>query len=277
MLRLSLALSLAVSAAVPVSLLAASALLTACEKKGLTPEEQAAKNKEDLSNGAARVREEKYAEAEPMFARVLAVDPENAEALAGMGRTKLGQKKYDEAAALLERAAAKLPDDGPIQASLGEVYGKQDRHVESAAAYGAAFKADPNNGNLGIAQSHALIKAKQLDQAEQVLREVVKVDPQAEYVYTDLGDTLRLQGKLDESLKSYMKALIEHVGDKKAHAGAAQVYELQDNKAKAIDEWSTYIRMDCCSEFANSVAKPSIAKLQDTKAEAAPPADKTAG
>jgi hypothetical protein len=49
-------------------------------------------------------------------------------------------------------------------------------------------------------------------------------------VYTELGDVLREQGKLDESLKSYMKALIEHVGDKKAHAGAAQVYELQNNK-----------------------------------------------
>lgn len=271
MLRLSLALSLAVSlavpAAVPVSLLAASALLTtACDKQGPTPEEQAAKNKDDLSNGAARVRDEKYAEAVPMFERVLAVDPENAEALAGLGRAKLGLKKHDEALQLLERAAAKLPDDGPIQASLGELYGKLDRHVESAAAYGAAFKADPNNGNLGIAQSHALMKAKQLDAAELVLREVVKVDPQAEYVYTDLGDSLRLQGKLDEALKSYMKALIEHVGDKKAHAGAAQVYELQDNKAKAIDEWSTYIRMDCCSEFANTVAKPSISKLQDTKA-----------
>lgn len=265
MLRLSLALSLAASAALPVALLATSTLLVACDKKGLTPEEQAAKNKEDLTNGAARVRDEKYDEAESMFARVLAVEPENAEALAGMGRVKLGQKKFQEAVDLLERAAAKLPEDGPIQASLGDVYSKLDRHVESAAAYGAAFKADPNNGNLGIAQSHSLMKAKQLDQAEAVLREVAKVDPQAEYVYTDLGDALRLQGKLDDSLKSYMKALIEHVGDKKAHAGAAQVYELQDNKAKAIDEWSTYIRMDCCSEFSNTVAKPSIAKLQDTK------------
>ena len=269
MLRLSFALSLAASAAtsalVPVAVLATSALLTACDKKGLTPEEQAAKNKEDLTNGAARVRDEKYDEGESMFARVLAVEPENAEALAGMGRVKLGQKKFDEAVQLLERAAAKLPEDGAIQASLGDVYSKLDRHAESAAAYGAAFKADPNNGNLGIAQSHSLMKAKQLDQAESVLREVAKVDPQAEYVYTDLGDALRLQGKLDESLKSYMKALIEHVGDKKAHAGAAQVYELQDNKAKAIDEWSTYIRMDCCSEFSNTIAKPSIAKLQDTK------------
>ena len=267
MLRLSLALSLVVSAAAPLSWLAASALLTACEKPGPTPEEQALQNAADLKNGAARVRDEKYAEAESMFARVLANQPENPEALAGMGRVRLGQQKFDEAVTLLERAAGKLPADGPLQASLGEVYAKLERHVESAAAYGAAFKADPNNGNLGIAQSHTLLKAKQLDQAEAVLREVVKVDPQAEFVYTDLGDTLRLQGKLDESLKSYMKALIEHVGDKKAHAGAAQVYELQNNKAKAIDEWSTYIRMDCCSDFSNTVAKPSIAKLQDTKTD----------
>ena len=268
MLRLSLALSLAMPVAMPLAILAASSLVTTgCEKKGLTPEEQAAKNKEDLTNGAARVRDEKYDEAEAMFARVLAVEPENAAALAGMGRVKLGQKKLDEAVTLLERAAAKTPEDGPLQASLGEVYGKLDRHAESATAYGAAFKADPNNGNLGIAQGHALMKAKQLEQAEAVLREVVKVDPQAEYVYTDLGDALRLQGKLDEALKSYMKALIEHVGDKKAHAGAAQVYELQNNKAKAIDEWSTYIRMDCCSEFANTVAKKRIAALQDTKAD----------
>jgi tetratricopeptide (TPR) repeat protein len=48
-------------------------------------------------------------------------------------------------------------------------------------------------------------------------------------VYTELGDTLREQGKLDEALKAYMKALIEHAGDKTAHAGAAQVYELQNN------------------------------------------------
>lgn len=279
MLRLSLALSLAMPAAMPAatsailpilaaaSVVTTSLVMTGCEKKGLTPEEQAAKNKEDLTNGAARVRDEKYDEADAMFARVLAVEPENAEALAGMGRVRLGQRNFDEAVTLLERAAAKTPEDGPLQASLGEVYGKLDRHAESAAAYGAAFKADPNNGNLGIAQSHALMKAKQLEQAEAVLREVVKVDPQAEYVYTDLGDALRLQGKLDEALKSYMKALIEHVGDKKAHAGAAEVYELQNNRAKAIDEWSTYIRMDCCSEFTNTVAKKRIAALQDTKAD----------
>lgn len=255
------ALLIALSLAVPVTVLPACA-----DKSALSPEEQAAQNKKDLQAGATRVRDEKYDEAEVIFDRVLAADPENAEALAGMGRVKLGQKKLDDALAYLERAAGKAPEDPALQASLGELYAKLDRHMDAATAYGVAFAADPNNGNLGIAQGTALRKAKQLDRAETVLREVAKSDAQAEYVYTELGDVLRAQGKLDDALNAYMKALIEHVGDQKAHAGAAEVYELQNNRGKAIDEWSTYIRMDCCSEFSNTVAKKRIKALQDAAA-----------
>ncbi len=265
MLRSSLAschaLLIVLSLALPATVLPACS-----DKSALTAEEQAAQNKKDLVNGAARVRDEKYDEAQVMYDRVLAVDPENVEALAGLGRVKLGQQKLDEALALLERAAAKVPDDAALQASLGELYAKLERHMDAATAYGTAFAADPNNGNFGIEQGKALQKAKQLDRAEIVLREVAKNDAQAEFVYTELGNVLRAQGKLDESLNSYMKALIEHAGDEKAHAGAAEVYELQNNRAKAIDEWSTYIRMDCCSEYSNTVAKKRIKALQDAAA-----------
>ena len=41
---------------------------------------------------------------------------------------------------------------------------------------------------------------------------------------------------------------------------------LKNNRGKAIDEWSTYIRMDCCSEFSNTVAKKRIKALQDAAA-----------
>ena len=259
--RTSLVVSLAVS-------LFASFAAPGCDSKTkLDPAAQAEQNKKDLANGAARVKDEKYDEAEAMFGRVLENDPENADALAGMGRVKLGKKQYADALSLLERAAGKKPDDAALQASLGEAYNKLDRPQEAATAYGAALKAEPANGNYGIAQAQALRKAKQLDKAEEVLREIAKTDAQAEFVYTDLGDVLREQGKLDDALKSYMKALIEHVGDKKAHAGAAEVYELQNNRTKAIDEWSTYIRMDCCSEFSNNVAKVKIKALQDAAAK----------
>ncbi len=260
MFRTSLAVSLALILAAP-----------ACDSKpAVDPAAQAEELKRDLSNGAQRVKDEKYAEAEAMFARVLAAEPENALALAGMGRVLLGTKKYPEALSMLERAAQKLPDDPALQASLGEAYTKLDRHTDAATAYAAAFKGDPGHGDYGLKQAQALRKSKQLEKAEEVLREVAKTDAQTEFVYTELGDVLREEGKLDDALKGYMKALIEHPGDKSAHAGAAEVYALQGNRIKAIDEWSTYIRMDCCSEFSNKVAKPKIQALQAEGA--APPA-----
>ena len=256
MLRTSLAVSLALIFAAP-----------ACTSKPtVDPVVQAEELKRDLSNGAQRVKDEKYAEAEAMFARVLAAEPENAQALAGMGRVRLGTKKYDEALSLLERAAQKLPDDPELQASLGEAYSKLDRQPEAATAYAAAFKALPGHGDYGLRQAQALRKSKQLEQAEAILREVAKSDAQTEFVYTELGDVLREEGKLDDALKAYMTALIEHPGDKSAHAGAAEIYALQGNRGKAIDEWSTYIRMDCCSEFSNNVAKKRIAELQQGRA-----------
>ncbi len=242
-------------------------LASACTNKPVVdPVEQANQTKKDLANAEIRIKDGKYKEAEEMLNRVLAADPTNPAAMAGMGRVRLGDKQYDAAVVLLEQAAAKLTDDATVQASLGEAYKKLERHADAANAYGAAFKADPAHGNYGLEQGQALRRAKQLENAEKVLREVAKVDKQAEFVFTELGDVLREQGKLDEALKTYMKALIEHVGDKTAHAGAAQVYELQNNSAKAIDEWSTYIRMDCCSEFSENVAKKHMKALQSPAA-----------
>lgn len=238
-------------------------LAPACTAKpAVDPAEQAAQMKKDLTNATVRIKDGKYKEAEEMLKRVLAVDPANPEAQAGMGQILLADKQYDAAVVQLEAAAAKLPDDAEVQASLGEVYKRLERHADAAAAWGAAFKANPTHGNYGLEQGQALRRAKQLDAAEEVLREVAKVDKQTEFVFTELGDVLREQGKLDEALKTYMKALIEHAGDKSAHAGAAQVYELQNNSAKAIDEWSTYIRMDCCSEFSTNVAKKHMDALR---------------
>jgi hypothetical protein len=65
-----------------------------------------------------------------------------------------------------------------------------------------------------------------------------------------------------------------------ARAGAAFIYEAKGENALALNEWSAYIRMDCCSPYSNDVAKKKIMELQvvipkmegQTPAEA-PPAE----
>jgi predicted negative regulator of RcsB-dependent stress response len=83
----------------------------------------------------------------------------------------------------------------------------------------------------------------------------------ARFVHTELGDVLRQTDRLDEALKTYMKAQSTYQSDKMARAGAAMVYEEKGDVRHALDEWSAYIRMDCCSEYSNDVAKKKVMEL----------------
>ena len=91
---------------------------------------------------------------------------------------------------------------------------------------------------------------------------VAELDPRAPSVNTELGDALREQDKLDDALKHYMKAQNVNRSDKRAHAGAAMVYEKKGDNKHALDEWSSYIQMDCCSDFSKTVAQKKIESLK---------------
>lgn len=245
------------------------ALAPACNNApAVDPAEQAAQLKKDLANAAARVGDEKWKEAEGMLDRVLAAEPNNPEALHLLAQVRLhGDKNAAEALSLVDKAIAANGKSPEYHATRAQALEKSGKDADAAAAWGKAFELQPDNGQFGLHQGQAYKRAKQFDQAEAVFREVIKVDEAAQYVYSELGDVLREQGKIDEALNTYAKAMIKYQGDKMAHAGAAQIYETKGDTLKAVDEWSTYIRMDCCSEYSNSVAKKRIAALQQGRAD----------
>ncbi len=247
------------------ALIAALCLAPACDrgKKELTPEEAAAKLATDLDRADTLVTNNKLKEAEKIFIRVLEEDdPGNAQALAGMGRIRFEQKLYAEAEKYLADAIAKKGDDPGLHFTLGTVKQMAEKHAEAAVSYGQAFELDRENSKYGLSYGRMLKKSEQFDKAEPVLREVAKLDPKAQFVWSELGDVLREQKKLDESLKTYMKAQTTYPSDKQAFAGAALVYEAQGDNRHALDQWSTYIRMDCCSEFSKTVAQAKVDTLK---------------
>lgn len=247
---------------------ALTAFAPACNNTpAVDPAEQAALLKKDLANAAARVSDEKWDEADNMLKRVLEAEPNNPEALALQAKVRLyGDKDAAKGLDLIDKAIAIKGDVADYHATRAAALEKAGKDADAAGAWGKAGGLDPDNGNYGLHQGQALRRAKQYDKAEAVFREVIKNDEAVKFVYSELGDVLREQGKLDEALTTYAKAMIKYQGDKTAHAGAAQVYEAKGETQKAIDEWSTYIRMDCCSEFSNNVAKKRIAELQQGRA-----------
>ena len=137
-----------------------------------------------------------------------------------------------------------------------------DKHAEAAEAYGKAFELVPDNSDYGLHYGRELKRAGKFDEAEGVLRKVAELDPKAQFVFTELGDVLREKNQLDESLKTYMKAQNTYPSNREAFAGAALTYEAKGDNKNALDEWSTYITMDCCSDFSKNVAQKKVETLK---------------
>jgi tetratricopeptide (TPR) repeat protein len=249
--------------ALPLAILLASAAVPACNNKAeVDPAAAEAKLKSDLENAATRARNNKTKDAEKIYERILAEHPDQPEALAGMAKLRFGEGKVDEALALVDKSIAAKADSPAAHGLRGEFLARKEQHADSAAAYGKAFELAPDRSEWGLAYGVELKKAESYKEAETVLRKVAEIDPMAQFVWTELGDVLRAQDRNDEALKTYMKALSTYASDKMAHAGAAQIYEKKDDIKHALDEWSTYVRMDCCSPYSESVAKKKIEELQ---------------
>ena len=229
----------------------------------IDPAEAAARLKMDLASARVLLKDGNLDKATAIYQKVLEQEPKNADAIFGMGRVHYAQEQFDKALTLLQQAAAAKPDDPEYQFYLGECLRIMEKPAEAAVAYGKAFELDAENGEYGLWYGKALKDAKKYEQAEEVLRKVAEIDVQATFVFTELGDVLREQGKTDEALIMYMKAQNVHPGDRMAHAGAAFVYEDKGDIKHALDEWSAYIRMDCCSKFSVDVAKKKLTELTE--------------
>lgn len=252
-----------------IALLAPLWLAPACDrgKEELTPEEAAKKLATDLEEAEARLRNNKPDDAEKIFLRILEANPGHPQALAGLGKVRFGERKYDDAEKLLLEAIAKKGDDATMHFTLGQVRQNAEKHAEAAEAYGKAYELVPDNSDYGLHYGRELKRAGKYDEAEAVLRKVAELDPKAQFVFTELGDVLREKKQLDESLKTYMKAQTTYPSNKEAFAGAALTYEALGDNKNALDEWSTYITMDCCSDFSKNVAQKKVETLKVEPAE----------
>ena len=243
-------------------------------KSEMTPEELAKLTEDKLAEAEAMIASDQEGLAKANFDWVLEQDPNNGRAHAGMAQMYLGKNDPQSATPHAEKAAAASPDDPKVQATLGEVLGKVGRAEEAAAAYAKAWELSPDDTRYGHGQGKALNAAKKYAEAEAVLRKVGDEDPRAQYVWTDLGDALREQDKLDEALRTYMKAQNEYGSDKGAYAGAAMVYEAKEEWDKAVTQLGGYIQRDCCSTYSDEWAKPKLLELEaKAKGGAAPTED----
>ncbi|WP_426343031.1 hypothetical protein ACN9MU_15845 [Pseudoduganella sp. R-32] len=105
-----------------------------------------------LGSAAVALREHDGRQASGNYLRLLELDPNDPEALAGLTELRPGDLQADETR--LRGLARQHPDSGPVQFALGNLFARQGRWPEAQQSYFRAFSTMPENAdyafNLGV-------------------------------------------------------------------------------------------------------------------------------
>jgi tetratricopeptide (TPR) repeat protein len=179
--------------------------------------------------------------ADKIFRKILEKHPDNTGALAGLGEIAVVQKKLKEAEDYFLKAMKTDPKNGPLQMVLADLYSRQGRLDEAQEIVEQLLKDNPKNIGLRYGFGEFLLRRGLSDQATEQYEEILKSDPLRHDARDRLydmylvrknydkataltaaleksnadnpgtqyfkGRDLELQGKNDQALELYLKAI----------------------------------------------------------------------
>jgi predicted TPR repeat methyltransferase len=193
-----------------------------------------------LADAIALHRADRLREAEPLYAAVLAAQPDHPDALHFLGVLKHRQGASDEAVALISRALALAPSPDAHN-NLGNVLLQTGRAAEAVAAYRRVVELRPDDAaahhNLGI----ALQGIDQPVEAAIALERAITLEPrQALFHYSSAMLWLR-RGRPDMALPLVQVALALDSNFSQAHLARIRAIRMVGNEPaaalRAITDW----------------------------------------
>jgi tetratricopeptide (TPR) repeat protein len=144
---------------------------------------------------------------------------DNAEVYYNMGYIKSLKGDLEEALECFRRATTINGHHARAHQQMGLIYEKMGRAEEARSCLEKA------------AEIH--LDLNQTNEAEEIFNIVLKLRPDTTNVYNSLGIIYRRQGRLEDSLRAYEKALKVHQNDEYIHFNAARVHLDMTNPAMA--------------------------------------------
>ena len=179
----------------------------------------------------------RLAEAEDLYRRLLALQPDHADALNLLGVLANQTERYDLAVELIGRAIAHNGQNPGYFSNLGNALKQQHKLDEAIAAYRRAAAIAPNyfkaHYNLGL----ALLQQGKPDAAVDAYRRALAIEPGNAFAHCDLGVALQEQGKLDEAVAAFRRAIGLQPNYVKAHANLGMALDKQGKVDDAIAAW----------------------------------------
>lgn len=201
------------------------------------------------------VKNGEFDEGEAVCRKILAVAPDQPDALHYAGVLAHENGRSDEAQRLIERSLALAPDQPDWFSNLGVVLQARGDLEGAIQAYRRAIDLRPAHayahGNLGV-----LLKAQgDLPGAEAAYRRAIDLDPQHADAYHNLAVLLSATNRADEAVSCYCRALTLKPHYPEARRALALAYCLLGERARAIQVCEEWLK----DEPASPIAKHTLA------------------
>lgn len=152
-------------------------------------------------------RQGRIAEAEPLYRRLLAMRPDDANLNHFLGVLLHQRGRTEEALAQVRRSIDLDPSVAAWHNNLGNVLLDRRQHADAARAYQRCLELDPANSEVRNNLGCLLRLCGQLAQAEAVLRDAIERAPASSAAHTNLALVLAGQGRDEEAMAAGNRAL----------------------------------------------------------------------
>lgn len=128
--------------------------------------------------------------AETSFRRLLAADPNNADATAALVHLLIDQKKLDQAESLLTSALAKNPNDPTLNAQLANLYEQQNKPDQAVPLVEKLHAAHPQDAAVTRLLARLYVRSTQYEKALPLYTALAAATPNDPTLLDDQADTL---------------------------------------------------------------------------------------
>ena len=194
----------------------------------------------EFAYGLALVKSDRAAEAEPVYARLLARHGDSAELSVLVGQANAQMGDFDAAVEALKRALRYKADVAEANGTLGVIYLKQGRLPEAEEALRAELRVRP--GDLQTQQNLAVALERQQrpDEAAKLLRALLQVKPDGADARYLLGKILLSQGSAAEAAEHLEAAARLSPEDANVRYQLGQAYQKLGRREQAEREFEAF-------------------------------------
>lgn len=190
--------------------------------------------------GLALVRADHAAEAQSIFARLLARHGDSAEVRVVLGQANAQQGDFDAAIRELTRALQLKADVAEANATLGIIYLKQGRLAEAEEALRAELKIRPDDAKSENALATVLDLLGRPEEALSLLRRVLESKPDFADARYLLGKVLLAQGEAQEAVEHLEAAVRLAPEDANIHYQLGRAYQKLGRTEQAQEQFQVF-------------------------------------